>query len=67
VRLFSIGCGLLALWLLALALNASGVVQINALLTPMFEAGMAFALLAVALGVILDSLALKKAARENLG
>ncbi|MBD9645424.1 muropeptide MFS transporter AmpG [Pantoea sp. PNT02] len=67
VRLFSIGCGLLALWLLALALHASGVVQINALLTPMFEAGMAFALLAVALGVILDSLALKKAARENLG
>ncbi|PLR24096.1 muropeptide transporter AmpG [Pantoea endophytica] len=67
VRLFSIGCGLLALWLLALALNASGVVQIDALLTPMFEAGMAFALLAVALGVILDSLALKKAARENLG
>ncbi|MEA5102613.1 muropeptide MFS transporter AmpG [Pantoea sp. S18] len=67
VRLFSIGCGLLALWLLALALNASGVVQLNTLLTPMFEAGMAFALLAVALGVILDSLALKKAARENLG
>ncbi|MHC2596590.1 PAT family beta-lactamase induction signal transducer AmpG [Kluyvera sp. 1366] len=67
VRLFSIGCGLLALWLLALALHASGVVQINALLTPMFETGMAFALLAVALGVILDSLALKKAARENLG
>lgn len=67
VRLFSIGCGLLALWLLALALNASGVVQINALLTPMFEAGMALALFAVALGVILDSLALKKAARENLG
>lgn len=67
VRLFSIGCGLLALWLLALALNASGVEQINALLTPMFEAGMAFALLAVALGVILDSLALKKASRENLG
>ena len=67
VRLFSIGCGLLALWLLALALNASGVVQISALLTTMFEAGMAFALLAVALGVILDSLALKKAARENQG
>jgi len=67
VRLFSIGCGLLALWLLALGLSASGVVQIDALLTPMFEAGMAFALLAVALGVILDSLALKKAARGNLG
>ncbi|XXN64123.1 muropeptide MFS transporter AmpG [Enterobacter ludwigii] len=67
VRLFSMGCGLLALWLLALALNVSGILQIDALLTPIFEAGMAFALIAVALGVILDSLALKKAAQENLG
>lgn len=66
VRLFSFGCGLLALWLLALALNASGLVQTGALLAPMFEAGMAFALLAVALGVILDSLALRKMPQNNL-
>ena len=65
VRLFSVGCGLLALWLLALALNASGFLPINALLTPMFEAGMVFALLAVALGVILDSLALRKMSPGN--
>ncbi|WP_343554881.1 muropeptide MFS transporter AmpG [Pantoea sp.] len=66
VRLFSFGCGLLALWLLALALNASGLIQTGALLAPMFEAGMALALLAVALGVILDSLALRKMPQNNL-
>ncbi|PIF23074.1 MULTISPECIES: muropeptide MFS transporter AmpG [Pantoea] len=63
VRLFSVGCGLLAVWLLSLALNATGMLPLDALLTPMFEIGMAVALLAVALGVILDALALRKMPR----
>ena len=66
VRLFSFGSGLLALWLVMLALNAAGIWHVNALLTPLFEMGMALALVAVALGVILDCLALRKRPEKNL-
>jgi MFS transporter, PAT family, beta-lactamase induction signal transducer AmpG len=66
VRLFSFGSGLLALWLVMLALNAAGIWHVNALLTPLFEMGMALALVAVALGVILDCLALRKMPGKNL-
>lgn len=59
-RLFTMGCALLALWLLALVLNAAGVWQTSHLLIHLFEAGMSLALTAVVIGVILDYLALKK-------
>jgi len=61
MRLFMSGCGLLLIWLLALAANACGVTQAALLLTPLFEAGIAVAAAAVTLGVFLDVLALKKA------
>lgn len=60
VRLFSFGCALLAAWLVTLALSAAGFWQPGDLLTHLFEVGMALALIAVAFGVTLDCLALRK-------
>ena len=60
-RLFAGGCGLLALWLLSLALNATGMLTLSAWLAPLFEAGMALALCGVLSGVVLDYRALRKA------
>lgn len=59
-RLFAAGCGVLALWLVALALNALGVTALAPLLSGLFEIGMAFSLLAVLSGVLLDYRALKR-------
>lgn len=53
-RLFASGCGLLALWLLALALNAAGLPRLSTALVPLFEAGMTLALCGVLCGVVLD-------------
>lgn len=60
-RLFAGGCGLLALWLLALALDAAGLTRLSAVLIPLFEAGMTLALCGVLFGVVLDYRALQKA------
>ena len=65
VRLFAAGCALLALWLLVLALGAANVWHSATLPTHLFEAGMALALLAVLLGVMLDWLALRKTASNR--
>ncbi len=59
-RLFAAGCGVLALWLVALALNALGLTALAPLLTRLFELGMTLSLLAVLAGVLLDYRALKK-------
>ncbi|WP_337008081.1 muropeptide MFS transporter AmpG [Pantoea sp. AS142] len=59
-RLFAAGCGVLALWLVALALNALEVTVLTPLLTRLFELGMTLSLLAVLLGVLLDYRALKR-------
>jgi PAT family beta-lactamase induction signal transducer AmpG len=63
VRLFTAGCALLGCWLLTLALTAAGAESLTALLTPLFEAGIGIAVLAVMLGVVLDCLALRKTHR----
>lgn len=63
VCLFTAGCALLACWLLMLALTAAGAESLTALLTPLFEAGIGVAVLAVMLGVVLDCLALRKTHR----
>lgn len=65
VRLFAAGCTLLALWLLTLALRAADIWHSATLPTHLFEAGMALALLAVLLGVMLDWLALRKTASNR--
>ena len=65
VRLFAAGCTLLALWLLTLALRAADIWHSATLSTHLFEAGMALALLAVLLGVMLDWLALRKTASNR--
>ena len=65
VRLFAAGCTLLALWLLTLALRAADIWHSATLPTHLFEAGMALALLAVLLGVMLDWLALSKTASNR--
>lgn len=65
VRLFATGCTLLALWLLTLALRAADIWHSATLPTHLFEAGMALALLAVLLGVMLDWLALRKTASNR--
>lgn len=65
VRLFGTGCLLLACWLVALALHAAHLWQGSLPLTQLFEAGMALALIAVVLGVILDCLALRKTQRDK--
>ncbi|WP_394516807.1 muropeptide MFS transporter AmpG [Pantoea sp. SGAir0175] len=65
VRLFAAGCTLLALWLLTLALRAANIWHSATLPTHLFEAGMALALLAVLLGVMLDWLALRKTASNR--
>lgn len=65
VRLFAAGCTLLALWLLTLALRAADIWHSETLPTHLFEAGMALALLAVLLGVMLDWLALRKTASNR--
>lgn len=59
-RLFAAGCSVLALWLVALALNALGVTALTPLLTRLFELGMTLSLLAVLSGVWLDYRALKR-------
>lgn len=51
---------MLALWLVALALNALGVTALTPLLTRLFELGMTLSLLAVLSGVLLDYRALKR-------
>jgi len=58
-RLFAAGCSLLALWLLALAIDALGVLTLTLWLPRLFEIGMALTLLAVLSGVVLDYRALK--------
>jgi len=65
VRLFAAGCTLLALWLLTLALRAADIWHSATLPTHLFEAGMALALLAVLLGMMLDWLALRKTASNR--
>ena len=65
VRLFAAGCTLLALWLLTLALRAADIWHSATLPTHLFKAGMALALLAVLLGVMLDWLALSKTASNR--
>lgn len=65
LRLFAAGCTLLALWLLTLALRAADIWHSATLPTHLFEAGMALALLAVLLGVMLDWLALRKTASNR--
>lgn len=65
VRLFAAGCTLLALWLLTLALRAADIWHSATLPNHLFEAGMALALLAVLLGVMLDWLALRKTASNR--
>lgn len=65
VLLFAAGCTLLALWLLTLALRAADIWHSATLSTHLFEAGMALALLAVLLGVMLDWLALRKTASNR--
>lgn len=65
VRLFAAGCTLLALWLLTLALRAADIWHSATLPTHLFKAGMALALLAVLLGVMLDWLALRKTASNR--
>ncbi|MXP49020.1 muropeptide MFS transporter AmpG [Pantoea sp. Eser] len=58
-RLFAGGCSILALWLLALAIDALGVLTLSSWLPALFEIGMALTLLAVLSGVVLDYRALK--------
>ena len=65
VGLFAAGCTLLALWLLTLALRAADIWHSATLPAHLFEAGMALALLAVLLGVMLDWLALRKTASNR--
>ncbi|WP_267372044.1 MULTISPECIES: muropeptide MFS transporter AmpG [unclassified Pantoea] len=60
-RLFAAGCGVLGLWLVALALDALGLTVLAALLSPLFGTGMVLALLAVLSGLLLDYRALKRA------
>lgn len=60
-RLFAGGCALLALWLLALALDAAGLTRLSAVLVPLFEAGMTLALCGVVFGMVLDYRALRTA------
>ncbi|MBE5251053.1 muropeptide MFS transporter AmpG [Mixta mediterraneensis] len=59
-RLFSTGCLLLAVWLVALALKAAGLQLVPHLLSHLFEPGIALILLGVLCGVVLDCRAMKK-------
>ncbi|RWR00667.1 muropeptide transporter [[Pantoea] beijingensis] len=58
LRTLGFGCAVLALWLIALAVNAVGWVMPGSLLRLLFEAGIGFTLLGIITGSVLDYLAL---------
>lgn len=62
LRALTVGCALLAGWLLLLAVNALGWLVGGHLLTSLFELGMALALAGIVLGSLLDYLAMRKTA-----
>ncbi|MCU5772014.1 muropeptide MFS transporter AmpG [Erwiniaceae bacterium BAC15a-03b] len=62
LRALTVGCVLLGVWLLVLAMSSLGWVNSGGLLTPLFELGMALALCGIVIGSLLDYLALRKSA-----
>ncbi|MFS2222454.1 muropeptide MFS transporter AmpG [Pantoea sp. B65] len=63
LRALTLGCALLGIWLLLLAVSAIGWLQDGAMLTPLFEFGMGLALCGIVIGSLLDYLALRHSPR----